>query len=402
MAATIFILMLVVASGLDRLGWFQVLPGAGALRRLVYTSVGATLYQLGVLGLILVALDYLWILGVRRGLWRGRSPGPFLVLLLVALLLGFGTGEAALRLLYHDGLSFAHHRGPLVRRFERDFEFNRYDGPSRGPEVSGPKRPGVVRVLVQGDSVTWGQGVQREQDLFTSVLQEKFRRQASPVEIAVLAQPGREIDGHLAQLRRWGAEVEPDIILYQWFVNDLELNHAGRPSCTPPWRCLFFNDLLLRYSYFWFLLDDRLTAIWPAGERSYGEYVLESFEGDTPEWRAFARVFEEWAKEARKLTPHVLVVLYPFDAGNFRDQRIHAQMIDLAESVGVAGLDLFEAEPTFRDESRRLRASRFDPHPGPEAHHLIADAVHRRLDLLWPETLRGAADPEITLHSDGP
>jgi len=241
--------------------------------------------------------------------------------------------------------------------------------------------------------VTWGQGVRREQDLFTSVLLEEFRQEASPVEIAVLAQPGREIDGHLAQLRRWGAEVDPDIIVYQWFINDLELSYAGRPSCTQPWHGLFFSNFLLRYSYFWFLLDDRLTAIWPAGGRSYGEYVLESFEGDTPEWRAFRRVFEEWAKEARKLTPHVLVVLYPFDAGHFRYGRIHAQMRDLAESVGVTSLDLFDAEPRFRAESRRLRASRFDPHPGPEAHHLMADAVHRRLDLLWPETLRGAADP---------
>ena len=232
--------------------------------------------------------------------------------------------------------------------------------------------------------MTWGQGVRREQDLYTSVLLDKYRGQATPVEIAALAQPGREIDGHLTQLRKWGREIEPDIIIYQWFVNDLELSHAGRSSSSPPWRALFFNNLLLRYSYFWFFLDDRLTAFWPRTGPSYHEYLLESFEGDTAEWRAFARVFMAWDEEARKLTPRVLVVLYPFDAGGFRHERIHEQMLDLIENAGVSGLDLMDAEPRLRRESDRLRASRFDPHPGSEAHRLMADAVYRRLNQLWP------------------
>jgi hypothetical protein len=46
------------------------------------------------------------------------------------------SGEITLRLIFRDGMSFGGHAGPLVRRFERDFVFNGYDGPSRsrGPE----------------------------------------------------------------------------------------------------------------------------------------------------------------------------------------------------------------------------------------------------------------------------
>jgi len=132
------LIALITASVLERLGWLNASAGAGPLRRLVGASIGDALFQLGLLGLILAGLDCLWcFVACRRG-WRFRSPYPLLVPLVVALLVGFSTGEAALRLLYREGLSFTHHAGPLVRRFERDFEFNPYDGPSRGPAVSGP------------------------------------------------------------------------------------------------------------------------------------------------------------------------------------------------------------------------------------------------------------------------
>ena len=88
--------------------------------------------------------------------------------LLVATLIAVAVGEIGMRLYYWDGTSFGTHWGPLVERFERDFRFNRFDGPSRGPETSGHKAPGAVRILVQGDSITWGQGVKREADLYTS------------------------------------------------------------------------------------------------------------------------------------------------------------------------------------------------------------------------------------------
>lgn len=85
---------------------------------------------------------------------------------LAVVVIAFATGEIALRLLYREGISFGTHAGPFVRRFERDFVTNHYEGPSRGPQVEGPKHAGVTRTLVQGNSITWGQGVEaRERSL---------------------------------------------------------------------------------------------------------------------------------------------------------------------------------------------------------------------------------------------
>ena len=65
--------------------------------------------------------------GAKR---RGRVFRPRIGLTLFAV--GFPlalfclTGELVLRVVYRDGMSFGNHGGAIVRRFERDFNLNRY------------------------------------------------------------------------------------------------------------------------------------------------------------------------------------------------------------------------------------------------------------------------------------
>jgi len=192
-----------------------------------------------------------------------RNTKRYAVGLFVFILIFFATGELALRLWFWNGLSFSSRFGPIIERFERRFEFNRFDGPSRGPEIAGPRRPNSVRVLVQGDSITWGQGVQREQELFTNRLLMMLRRDNPDTEMAVLARTGREIDGHLMQIAKWGEEIDPDIIIYQWFVNDVDIDDKSLRPNRRVWRRLFFHRTFVRHSYFWFFLDSNLDRVLP-------------------------------------------------------------------------------------------------------------------------------------------
>ena len=109
-----------------------------------------------------------------------------------SLLAMFIIGEGFLRWVFRDGMSFGNHVGPIVERFERDFKVNRFDGPSRGPEIWGDKPPSQVRILFQGDSVTWGQGLKDEDDLYTSRLLAHLKSENPQIEGAVLAKPGRD------------------------------------------------------------------------------------------------------------------------------------------------------------------------------------------------------------------
>lgn len=348
------------------------------------------------LGALAIALGLGW-------LWLRRRPEPrraavlsglrsFSLRALAVVAIAFASGELALRLLFWDGVSFGNHDGPFVRRFERDFVTNRYDGPSRGPEVDGPKRPGHPRILIQGDSISWGQGVKPESEIYSFRLLERLRARNPRIEVAALAYGGREINGHLEQLRKWGDRLAPDVIVYQWFINDIELDKSGRPQSDPPWRKLFLHPLLSSVSCFWFFVDDALVKLLPQ-ERSYVDYIETDFAEGTPKWRAFEQEFARWAAEARRLTPRVVVMLYPRPraADAFQFAEFHRRVVALARSHGLEALDLGEALSVHRGHYQRLWASRFDPHPSALAHETMAGALAERLLATWPELLAGTA-----------
>jgi lysophospholipase L1-like esterase len=316
----------------------------------------------------------------------GREAGILALIVTVTLIASLGLGEIYLRLAYPDGLSFGAKNGPLVARFERDFRFNRYDGPSRGPEIIGAK-PDSARILIQGDSVTWGQGVKEESSLYSSILRDRLRAIDPEIQVAVLARPGREIDGHLEQLRKWGAETDPDIIIYQWFINDLELDKSLRPSSDHTWRRLLFPGFLRQRSYLWYFLDYRIGTLMP--EESYEVYLREHFGRGSAGWQRVAALFHAWAAEAKRLTPNVLVALHPYVLSS-PDQPLRefsVWMEELCGEEGVAVIDLLQPFAVFRDDYTKTYASPFDSHPNAAAHALIADALHHRIVELWPQVL---------------
>jgi hypothetical protein len=254
-----------------------------------------------------------------------------------------------------------------------------------------------LRGLVQGDSVTWGQGVQDESALYPARLLERLRRGGAEVEMAVLAAPGRNIDEHLSQLREWGAGLRPDVILYQWHVNDLDVGKHIRVAGgrALPWRRLFCHRLLYDHSYLWFFLDNRLAAVWPGP--SYTEAMLGRFAADTAAWRDFEVTLAGWATEARRLTPRVLVLLYPSPGYSESFAPRVAKVDAAARGLGLGTLDLTADLAALSADPRELMATPFDPHPNAAVHAAIAERAHRRLLELWPEL----ADPAPALARAG-
>ncbi len=307
----------------------------------------------------------------------------------------FLAGELVLRLVYWEGQSFSAHKGPIVQRLERDFKFNRFEGPSRGPEPSGPKHPKSARIVIQGDSITWGQGVRNEEQLYSSRLLTRLQGANRPVDMAVLARPGREIDEHLQQLKKWGLELQPDVIVYQWYINDMELEKEYRPRTHRIWRQLLFHSMLRRYSYFWFFLDFSLDTLLPAATLSYESYIGSHFKEGSAGWLMFERYFSEWAMLAKELTPRVIVVLYPHmslkdgSPPTIRPEivDIHTRMLSLCRTNNIVCVDLSASLTKFGD-SRAIKATPFDDHPSAEVHRVIAEALS---EVIGARDLNGIA-----------
>lgn len=326
-----------------------------------------------------------------------RTMARYLVIVILSAAAFLGLGELYLRVVYSDGLSFANHAGPFVRRFEQDFRFNHFDGPSRGPEVSGPKSAGGLRVLIQGDSITWGQGVKHEDALFSSLLQDRLRSVHPNSEVAVLAYPGRDIDGHLEQLTKWGAEIAPDALVYQWYINDIELDKTDQPRPQRTWQRFLFPGFVDDRLYLWSFLNYRIGT--SMSEKTYEDYIEQDYAPDSAKWRLFTEWFHDWATEAEHLTPHVLVVLYPHILPTgMQLNAFYDRMHGLCEQEGVAVLDLREPFAAFSDDWTQTFASQFDSHPNAAIHRRIAEILLDRIRALWPELI----DPAPLIEqSDG-
>ena len=225
----------------------------------------------------------------------------------VSLTLGAGICEGLLRLVFRDG-GRATLRGPGGRTFEYT-----YAGPGelRGPMESGPKVPGVRRIMVQGDSITFGDGVREWTDTYPIRLLDRINGPGHWYELAVHAYGGKEIDNHLATIEGAIERTDPDMVIYQWFINDVEIDRTLRPRYQRSWRTWPWHDGLQAKSFLYYVLDFAADRFLPVPGRSYLTYLEQDYAPGTRGWTLYARTFHAWAEHAIAYADRTILMLYP-------------------------------------------------------------------------------------------
>jgi hypothetical protein len=153
-----------------------------------------------------------------------------------------------------------------------------------------------------------------------------------------------------------------------------------------------FPGFIRKHSFLWYLLDYRL-GVWLRSE-SQNDYMYTYYSKGTNDWRRFAEHFHAWALEAKRLTPNVLVALYPqlLPSPEVPYLEFNRWMRELCEKEGIAVIDLLEPLDVFRDDFTQTYASPFDSHPNAATHARIADALYDCILELWPSMLHPALD----------
>jgi len=108
----------------------------------------------------------------------------WLSLIAFTLLATLGSGELFLRVVYRDR-GHTTLGGPGGGPFDYTYNPAGSNPEERQPFVTGSKHPGVTRIMIQGDSITWGVGVRRWQDLYPSRLLSFLRRDNGRYDMAV-------------------------------------------------------------------------------------------------------------------------------------------------------------------------------------------------------------------------
>ncbi len=131
----------------------------------------------------------------------------------------------------------------------------------RGPEI-GPVRPGVRRVLVLGDSFTFGMGVE-EPDAFPAQLAAELGRRGVPSEGINAGIGGYGVPDEVRWFEQYGRQIHPDVIVLGIFTgNDLQDAAPDRPTAFVSHGELLDKAELKRSGLFhWLFQHSQLFAL---------------------------------------------------------------------------------------------------------------------------------------------
>jgi lysophospholipase L1-like esterase len=90
----------------------------------------------------------------------------------------------------------------------------------RDREHSIEKAPGTYRILVLGDSITQGFGIEATEDVFTSVLEAELRAEGVNAEVLNFGVSGYNTEQEVETLREKGLRYDPDLVVLAFCAND--------------------------------------------------------------------------------------------------------------------------------------------------------------------------------------
>ncbi|MEM1452057.1 MAG: SGNH/GDSL hydrolase family protein [Planctomycetota bacterium] len=272
--------------------------------------------------------------------------------------------------------------GTLLRRARMTVNGEGYRGPIAGPIVD-DRRP---RIVCLGDSHTFGWGVD-DGEPWPRVLEARLRAgSATEAEVLNLGVDGFASTEEVVWLRREGLPRSPDVVLWQWFVNDLQL--GGDNDERPPWK-----RSMARWTSPWMggwigqlrrvsrIADQGLQAVHARLVQTRGHFENVAASLDHLEaWERARTAVLQGREETDAAGARFVVVAFPLlvrDGDTFASRPVDVRVIDALREHGIECIDLGVLLPAER--ARELRNSDIDYHPSALGHRLAAEAVAREL-----------------------
>lgn len=235
------------------------------------------------------------------------------------------------------------------------------------------KQPGEYRIVVLGDSFTFGPGVEYEH-LYTTLLGSRLARSHPEVKVINLAVEGYNIIQYEAVLEEVGLDLKPDLVLLAMFpVNDFEMDDyehhralAGGAEVHLPWY-------LSLYVYRAYL--HRIPEL--AGK------VLHhgAPQGGDPDvgWQENVAALKQIHELTLSYKLPLRVALLPHTKGFARQQQIFARVEEVCAGEHLQCFDLLESFRAAGVRDGALVLNAIDSHPNDEYHRLMAAQLAARL-----------------------
>lgn len=319
-----------------------------------------------------------------------------LVLLAVGTLVGLVVCEGVARLLWqapwYESLLSAQRQSET-----HSYTRNRWN--LRDEEYDEPRPEGRARILMLGDSFTFGQGVYDDRAIFPALLEDALSARpefAGGVDILNGGLPGSLTDEWLRVFEATADAFDPDVLVIVFFLRD-----GTRTASVPEFFDRIRSEIsarnqrsrAYRYSYLYRLYRDGLDREQVA--RHYTERFRAAYFGpehQTAEWRRAQQNLITLRDRALARGMQVGFVVFPVLVELDADYPF-ADISRLIERFAVEqGFPTYNLLPDFLGrDAPDYWVSAFDQHPNARGHALVAE----QLEPFLSELLRAhARSPE--------
>lgn len=329
----------------------------------------------------------------------GKPSNGFLasvVLTLFGVVLAAALIEAVSRLVLDDGMQFdlemwkyardikissddpkiGHEHRPLTSGFYMGAPVSINSAGYRDREYPLLKPAGGVRVMMLGDSLTFGWGVKVE-DTFADQLEKILNKGAIVGEFEVInAGVGNyNTSMEVTAFMRNGYKFNPDIVVLNYFINDAEP--------TPKRAKSSFTEYSYAAVMLWGALDTVSRMYF--GKADWKSYYSGLYGDAQPGWKQSKEAIAQLADYCKRKGIKLLLVNLPelHELSSYPFENVNSKVEEVAGQLGVPYDDMLpvvQAEPP-----QTLWVSPTDAHPNAKADAIIAAEIASALGRFFPE-----------------
>lgn len=237
----------------------------------------------------------------------------------------------------------------------------------RNAEISQTKPASTQRILMLGDSLTFGWGVPQRQTTSWWVESLLNGDEEVPRYQVVNAGVGNyNTEMSVEYYRQNGHLLDPDLVVLNYFINDAEV------TPRPP-KLGSFLGWSAANAYFYGRFD--AVARMLLGRESWSDYYRLLYREEAPGWQATRQSIEDLAEMTRAQGTPLLLVNYPElrNLATYPFTDVSAKIERVAAAHGVLFLDLLASVQEL--DPRDLWVSVEDPHPNGKANAHFAAAM---------------------------
>lgn len=238
-----------------------------------------------------------------------------------------------------------------------------------------PKQPGEFRVVVLGDSFTFGPGVEYEH-LYTALLGSRLARVHPEVKVINLAVEGYNIIQYEAVLEEVGLSLKPDLVLLAMFpVNDFEMDdyeHHRRLAAGEEVHLPWYLSLYVYRAY--------LHRIPELAEKVLHRAHPAQVAGPDVGWDLNVAALKQIHALTLSSRLPLTVALLPHTKGFETQRKIFGRVEELCAAERLECLDLLESFRAAGVRDGALVLNAIDSHPNEEYHRLMSAQLAARLE----------------------